>query len=58
MGAITIKEIRLPDGRTYKVKWNPEKKYIYVSWGGWQYIGKADSARAAVERALEYLRER
>ena len=56
MSTTTIGEIRLQDGRKYKVKWDEKLKHVYVSWGGWKYIGKARSAKDAIEKAKEYLK--
>ncbi len=53
-----IGKIALEDSRSFKVRWDERKKYVYVSWGGWQYIGKAESAEQAMRKAKIFLKEK
>jgi hypothetical protein len=41
--------------RSIEVKWNPYSKEVYVSWGGWTYVGKAYSASEAMTKAEAWL---
>lgn len=45
-------------GKTYKlydVKWDPASRDVYVSWAGWTHVGKASSAREAMNKGEAYL---
>jgi len=53
-----IGKISLADTRSFKVRWDEKKKYVYVSWGGWQYIGKAENAEEAMRKARSFLKEK
>ena len=58
MATIQVGVIHLRDGRSYRVKWDEQKGHIYVSWGGWQYIGKAENPKAAFEKAKRFIHEK
>lgn len=56
MAAIIIG--RVQSGKTrksYEVKWDEYSKDVYVSYAGWTHIGKAASAREAMNRAEAWL---
>ena len=41
--------------KSFDVKWDPSNKDVYVSWSGWTGVGKANSAREAMNKAEAYL---
>ncbi len=41
--------------KKYEVKWNSYGHEVYVEWGGWTYVGKANSAGEAMNRAEAWL---
>lgn len=53
-----IGKIYLKDARRFEVRWDEQKKHVYVSWGGWKYIGKAKSAEEAMQKARQFLKEK
>lgn len=56
MAAVVIG--RVQSGKTrksYEVKWDEVSKDVYVSYGGWSYVGKASSAREAMIKAEAWL---
>lgn len=40
---------------TYKVKWDPYSKQVYVSYAGWTNVGTASSPREAMNKAEAWL---
>lgn len=49
---------RVKSGRTrdsFEVKWDQASGDVYVSWAGWTHVGKASSAREAMNKAEAYL---
>ena len=40
---------------SYEVKWVESSKRVYVSYAGWTNVGKADSAREAMNKAEAWL---
>lgn len=49
---------RVTSGRTrdsFEVKWDQASRDVFVSWAGWTHVGKASSAREAMNRAEAYL---
>jgi hypothetical protein len=49
---------RVVSGKTRKsveVKWDPASKEVYVAYAGWSYVGKADSASHAMNKAEAWL---
>jgi hypothetical protein len=55
MGATIIGRVKSGGGKTYEVKWDQTGKDVYVSWGGWSHIGKANSANEAMVKAEAWL---
>ncbi len=55
MAAIIIGRVKSGSGKNYEVKWDQSSKDVYVSWGGWSYVGKATSAREAMNIAEAWL---
>jgi hypothetical protein len=41
--------------KSYEVKWDEYTKDVYVSYGGWSYVGKASSAGEAMRKAEAWL---
>ncbi len=41
--------------KSFDVKWDQSSKDVYVSWAGWTNVGKASSAREAMNKAEAYL---
>jgi hypothetical protein len=41
--------------KSFEVKWNQSSRDVYVSWAGWTNVGKANSAREAMNKAEAYL---
>lgn len=41
--------------KSFDVKWNQSSRDVYVNWAGWTSVGKASSARGAMNRAEAYL---
>lgn len=41
--------------KSFDVKWDPSSRDVYVSWAGWTSVGKASSAREAMNKAEAYL---
>lgn len=41
--------------KTFDVKWDQSNNDVYVSWAGWTSVGKASSAREAMNKAEAYL---
>ena len=49
---------RVKSGRnrkTYEVKWDASSKDVYVSYAGWSFVGKANSAGQAMNIAEAWL---
>lgn len=42
-------------GKSFKVKWNPQDRNVYVSYAGWTKVGQASSAGDAMRRAEAWL---
>ena len=47
--------VKSGSNKSYEVKWDPMRKDIYVSWGGWTYVGKASSPGEAMNKAEAWL---
>lgn len=58
MTAKMVAEIKKPDGRRYNVKWDHIKKDVYISWGGWKYLGKSASAEDAKRIAEKFMEDK
>lgn len=41
--------------KSFDVKWDQSSKDVYVSWAGGTSVGKASSAREAMNKAEAYL---
>jgi hypothetical protein len=41
--------------KSVEVKWDPASKEVYVAYAGWSYVGKADSASHAMNKAEAWL---
>ncbi|MBN2834694.1 MAG: hypothetical protein JXR48_06975 [Candidatus Delongbacteria bacterium] len=41
--------------RSIDVKWDQSGGEVYVQWAGWTKVGKASSAREAMNKAEAYL---
>jgi hypothetical protein len=41
--------------KSVEVKWDPVSKEVYVAYAGWSYVGKADSASHAMNKAEAWL---
>jgi len=41
--------------KSFDVKWDQANRDVYVSWAGWTNVGKASSAREAMNKAEAYL---
>ncbi len=41
--------------KTFDVKWDQASRDVYVSWAGGTKVGKASSAREAMNKAEAYL---
>jgi len=41
--------------KSFDVKWDQSSKEVYVGWAGWTSVGKASSAREAMNKAEAYL---
>ncbi len=41
--------------KSIEVKWDQSSRDVYVSWAGWTSVGKASSAREAMNKAEAYL---
>ena len=41
--------------KSFEVKWDKSSRDVFVSWAGWTSIGKASSAREAMNKAEAYL---
>ncbi len=41
--------------KSFDVKWDQSNRDVYVSWAGWTNVGKASSAREAMNKAEAYL---
>jgi len=50
-----IGKVNSGSNKTYTVKWDQSSKDVYVSWGGWSNIGKANSAGEAMTKAEAWL---
>jgi len=44
--------------KSFDVKWDQSSGDVYVSWAGWTSVGKASSAREAMNKAEAYLYNR
>jgi len=55
MALIVIGTVKSGSGNNYEVKWDPQTKEVYVSYGGSTYIGEADSASEAMIKAEAWL---
>lgn len=41
--------------KSFEVKWDQASRDVYISWAGWTNVGKASSAREAMNKAEAYL---
>ena len=41
--------------KSFDVKWDQSNRDVYVSYAGWTSVGKASSAREAMNKAEAYL---
>lgn len=41
--------------KSFDVKWDQSSRDVYVSWAGWTSVGKASSAREAMNKAEAFL---
>jgi len=44
--------------KSVEVKWDPVNKEVYVAYAGWSYIGKAESATHAMNKAEAWLNDK
>jgi hypothetical protein len=52
---MVIGRVKAGSGKTFEVKWEQTSKSVYVSYAGWTRIGKAESAREAMQIAEAWL---
>ena len=55
MSAESIGWVKSGSGKSYEVKWDQSSKDVYVSYAGSTFVGKASSAREAMNKAEGYL---
>lgn len=55
MAAVIIGRVKSGNGKSYEVKWDQSDKNVYVSWGGWTKVGKANSANEAMTKSEAWL---
>lgn len=56
MAAQKIGEVKSPNNqKIYEVKWCSSSREVYVSYAGWSYVGKANSAEQALNFSLSWL---
>lgn len=55
MATIVLGRVKSGKGKSYEVKWNQSDKNVYVSWGGWTKVGRANSANEAMNKAEAWL---
>ena len=55
MASIEIGRVKSGKGKNYVVKWNQTNREIYISWGGWTYVGKASTANEAMKKTEAWL---
>ena len=55
MAASVIGNVKSGKGKSYQVKWDQANRDVYVSYAGWTHVGKASSAREAMNKAEAWL---
>jgi hypothetical protein len=50
-----IGKVKSGKDKSYDVKWDQQKKDVYVSWAGTTHVGKASSAAEAMNKAEAWL---
>jgi hypothetical protein len=55
MAAIVIGRVKSGKGKSYEVKWDQSSRDVYVSYAGWTHVGKASSAREAMNKTEAWL---
>jgi len=55
MSATIIGRVKSGSGKSYEVKWDQLSRDVYVSFSGWSHVGKATSAREAMNKAEAWL---
>jgi hypothetical protein len=55
MAATVIGRVKSGKGKSYEVKWDQVSNDVYVSYAGWSLVGKASSAREAMNKAEAWL---
>ncbi len=55
MAATVIGSVKSGKGKSYEVKWDQENRDVYVAYAGWSHVGKASSAREAMNKAEAWL---
>lgn len=55
MSSLIIGRVKSGKGKSYQVKWSQSSSEIYVEYAGWSYVGKAKSAKDAMNKAEAWL---
>ena len=55
MAATVIGREKSGTGKSYEVKWDQSSRDVYVSYAGWTHVGKASSAREAMNKTEAWL---
>ena len=55
MSATIIGRAKSGSGKSHEAKWNQSSRDIYVSYAGWNYVGKASTANEAMNKAEAWL---
>lgn len=55
MSATVIGRVTSSQGKSYEVKWDQSTHDVYVSYAGWSHVGRASSARDAMNMAEAWL---
>lgn len=55
MATSIIGSVTSGSGKKYDIKYDESSKDIYIDKGGWTNIGKAPTAKAAIDKAYAWL---
>lgn len=55
MAADVIGRVKSGKLNSYEVKWDSYSHDVYVAYAGWTHVGKASSAREAMNKAEAWL---
>ena len=55
MAVSVIGRVKSGSGKSYEVKWDQCSRDVYVAYAGWSRVGKASSAKEAMNKAEAYL---